>query len=162
MKYLSVLAFFNLILITTALKAAPVEVNVKMSPAGSFMIKSDKIDGTVTVSGSTVKATNINIPAQSLKTGIQLRDKHMLERLEADKFPMITLLLGEGANGLGTGTIKIKGIEKPIAGTYNVTNNLISAQFKLKLSDFAIEKIRYLAVGVKDEVEVTVQIPATK
>ncbi|MEY4616852.1 MAG: hypothetical protein RJB66_1812 [Pseudomonadota bacterium] len=145
-----------------SLDAAPVEISVKLSPAGSFVIKGESVEGSASVQGNTVKATSISIPTQSLKTGINLRDKHMLERLESDKYPTVTLLTGEGSAGQGKGTIKIKNIEKPISGTYSIEKDHISAQFKLNLSDFAIEKIRYLSVGVKDEVEVTVLVPIQK
>lgn len=162
MKPIKNLLLILSVFISASIQAAPVEVTVRMSPAGSFVIKGDKVDGAVTVTGAAVKATTITIPTQSLKTGIDLRDKHALERLEADKYPNITLVTGEGTNGEGTGTIKIKNIEKPISGTYTIEKDQLSAQFKLKLSDFAIEKIRYLSVGVKDEVEVKVQVPIQK
>ena len=86
----------------------------------------------------------------------------MRERLEGDKHPMISLQSGDGSGNQGKGLIKIKGIEKPIEGTYQVSGDSVTAEFKLSLKDFAIEKIRYLGVGVKDEVMVKVQVPLKK
>jgi polyisoprenoid-binding protein YceI len=142
--------------------AESVEVTVKLSPVGSYVAKTNSIEGNVVVEGGKVKASNIKVAAKTLKTGIELRDKHTLERIEADKHPEIVLVTGEGADGKGKGTIKIKGIEKPISGTYKVDGNTLKAQFKISLKEFGIEKVRYLGVGVKDEVEIKVQVPVKK
>ncbi len=151
-----------LILSIQAANAEPVEVTVKLSPVGSYVAKTSSVEGNVTVEGGKVKATMIKVLTKSLKTGIELRDKHTIERLQADKFPEITLVSGEGELGKGKGVIKIKGIEKKIVGNYKVEGGKVKADFKLSLKDFGIEKVRYLGVGVKDEVEVKVQLPVKK
>lgn len=143
-------------------RAEPVEVTVKLSPVGSYVAKTSSVDGSATLVGEKVKATNIKVLVKTLKTGIELRDKHTIERLQADKFPEIILVSGEGENGKGKGIIKIKGIEKTVEGTYSVEGSDVKATFKLSLKDFGIEKIKYLGIGVKDEVEVKVQIPIKK
>lgn len=68
-------------------------------------------------------------------------------------------MTGEGGAGKGKGVISIKGISKEISGTYKIEGQTLKANFKLSLQDFKIEKIKYLGVGVKDEVEVKVEVP---
>ncbi|MEN0059946.1 MAG: YceI family protein, partial [Bdellovibrio sp.] len=58
--------------------------------------------------------------------------------------------------------IRIKGIEKEIEGTYSIEKDVLNAQFKLKLADFKITGIKYMGVGVKDEVTVSVTVPIKK
>ena len=89
-----------------------------------------------------------------------LRDKHTQEHLQTDKFPEAILVKGEGENGKGTGTIRIHGIEKSVEGTYKVAGNTITATFPIKLSDFGIDKIKYMGVGVKDDAVINVTVPA--
>ena len=162
MNFLNLVAVIIFCLSAQIVSAESIEVTVKLSPVGSFVAKTDKVEGGVVVEGGKVKASSIKVLVNTLKTGIELRDKHTQERLEAEKFPEITLLTGEGTGGKGTGTIKIKGIEKPISGEYKVEGTKVTAQFKLSLKGFGIEKIGYLGVGVKDEVEVKVQLPIKK
>ena len=38
---------------------------------------------------------------------------------------------------------------------------MVKAQFKLSIKQFGIENVKYLGVGVKDEVEIKVQLPIT-
>lgn len=136
-----------------------VEVFVKLSPVGSYIAKTTQVQGTVKMIGNKLQATDIRVQAKSLKTGIALRDKHTQERLQSDKFPEIILVKGEGDGGKGAGIIKLKGIEKPITGSYKVEGKMIKVQFKLSIKQFGIENVKYLGVGVKDEVEIKVQLP---
>jgi len=136
-----------------------VEVTVRLSPVGSYVARTSDVQGTIKVNGGKVNATEIKVQTKSLKTGITLRDKHTQERLQADKFPEIILLTGEGISGMGKGIIKIKGIEKPIEGSYKIEGKSIVAEFKLSIKQFGIENVKYLGVGVKDEVDIKVQLP---
>lgn len=142
-------------------QSSSVEVHVKLFPVGSYVAKTSQVQGRVTLSGGKVQASNIRVQAKTLKTGLALRDKHTQERLQTDQFPEIILVKGQGSGGKGTGTINLKGIEKPIVGTYKIEGRMIKAQFKLSIKQFGIENVKYLGVGVKDEVEITVQLPVT-
>lgn len=154
-----VLLMLGVLILAQPAMATEVVVDVNLSPAGSFKAKTDKIKGVVKKTADGFVADQILVSSKSLKTGIELRDKHTLERLQADKFPVISLVKAEGKNGKGSGVIKIMGIEKNIQGTYSVKGKDIIAVFPLKLSDFKITGIRYMGVGVKDEVKVTVTLP---
>lgn len=162
MKLNKIALFFISTLTTLSAMAEPVEVTVRLSPAGSFVMKSPTVKGTVVVDGNKVKATDIRVPTKSLKTGIALRDKHTWERLKAEKFPEIILTSANGEASKGEGKLTVGGIEKPVKGTYEVVKGVLHGKFKLSLKDFEIEKINYLGVGVKDEVEVKVEVPIRK
>lgn len=135
--------------------------HVNLSPAGKFEARTSTVNGKAQLNGSTVSAKNIKVPLETLKTGIDLRDKHMKEKyLEIAKFPEAELIEATGQNGTAKGKLKLHGVEKEIAGAYQIIDNKeLRATFPLKLSDYNISGIRYLGVGVKDDVDVTVTLP---
>ncbi len=137
---------------------AGVQVDFKLTP-GSFSAKTAKVKGFATVNGDTVSAENVEVDIKSLKTGMELRDKHMKERLEVDTHPTAKLIKAVGKNGKGKGTIVVKGIQKEVTGTYKLDGKKLTAEFKISLEDFKIEKVRYMGIGVKDEALVTVTLP---
>lgn len=134
-------------------------VDVKLSPAGSFKAETSKIQGSAKKTADGVLAENIMVDLKSLKTGIDLRDKHLKERLLVDKFPVAKLIKAEGKDGKGTATVLIKGVKKDVTGTYKISGKNLEAQFKLSLSELDIKDVRYMGVGAKDEVTITVNVP---
>jgi polyisoprenoid-binding protein YceI len=135
---------------------------VKLVPGGSFVGRTTKFTGFSKITGNKITAENIKFDLSELHTGMELRDKHTKKYLEVEHFPEAILVKATGENGKGTGLIKIKGIEKPIEGTYSVSGTEMIAEFILKLSDFKITGIRYMGVGVGDEVRLTVKVPVKK
>ncbi len=146
----------------SALSLAQVEATFKLSPAGSFKAETSQVKGAAKMVGNKVVAQNIIVNLKSLKTGVGLRDDHLLKRLEVNKYPTAVLLVAEGENGKGKGKVKIRGVEKPIAGDYKVSGDKLTANFKLNLPDYKIEGVKYMAMGVKDEINVTVTVPIQK
>ena len=134
-------------------------VDITLKPAGSFKVKSTDIRGTATKKGDSVEAKNIIVGLKNLETGIALRNEHTKKHLETDKYPDAILVSAKGQGGKGEGVIKIKGIEQKISGTYKIDGGKLVAQFPLKLSDFKIEGIKYMGVGVADDVTLTVTVP---
>jgi polyisoprenoid-binding protein YceI len=158
--FVSVLSlFFFLISHQAFAEDSSVEVTVRLSPVGSYIARTSQVQGLVKVNGDKVIASNVIVQAKTLKTGITLRDKHTQDRLKVDQFPEIMLVSGEGASGKGKGIIKLMGIEKSIEGTYKIEGKKMMAQFKLSIKQFGIENVKYLGVGVKEEVEIKVQLP---
>lgn len=144
--------------LTTYAQNAGVQVDFKLTP-GSFSAKTTKVKGFAQMNGDAVVAENIEVDINSLKTGMELRDKHMKERLEPEKFPVAKLLKAQGRDGKGKGIVEIKGIKKEISGTYKVSGKKLVAQFPLSLQDFKIENVRYMGIGVKDEAVVNITLP---
>lgn len=140
--------------------ASEAAFDVKLNPAGDFKGRTSEVDGVAIVNGTKVTAENIKVKLKNVKTGVALRDSHTLKHLEAEKFPEVILIKGEGENGKGKGLIEIKGIKKEIAGTYKVQGSEVLAEFPLKLSDFNITGIKYMGIGVEDQIHVHVTVPA--
>jgi polyisoprenoid-binding protein YceI len=137
--------------------------DVALSPAGSFVAKTDEVAGEAIQEGDTVKAENIVVKLDSLKTGIPLRDKHAKDKyLETKKFPDAVLTKAIGKGGKGKGRLKIRNIEKDVEGTYKVDGGNLTANFPIKLSDYGITGIKYMGVGVDDQVKLTVTVPVKK
>lgn len=154
---------FNLLFLFSVItQAQPVEVEVKVSPVGSFTAHTSEIEGVVTQNNNKYIADLVKVKTSTLKTGIELRDEHLIEKLQAAQFPEIILVHAEGEDGKGIGTLKIKGIEKKIEGSYVVKHEKLIAEFKISLKDFKIDKIKYLGVGVKDELNIKVELPIKK
>ena len=134
-------------------------VDVTLNPMGDFKAKTTAVKGQAVKKGDEFTATNIVVNLKSLKTGVDVRDKHTQKHLQTDKFPDAVLLSASGKGGKGKGRIKIKGIEKDIEGTYKVEGNLLKAKFNLNIADFGIKDINYMGVGVEDTVTLNVSVP---
>lgn len=152
----------SLILISQLAFAQQATVDVALRPAGSFKGKTSDVKGTVTQKGTAFEAQNIVVDLRNLKTGIELRDEHTKKHLQVDKHPEAVLVSAKGEGGNGEGVIRIKGIEKKISGSYKIEGTKLIAEFPLKLSEFEITGIKYMGVGVDDEVKVTVEVPVKK
>ena len=144
---------------SSAVLAASAAVDIKLTPAGGFTGRSEEVKGAVKKVGNKFVGDNIVVNLKALKTGMGLRDKHTQDHLETAKFPEAILVHAEGENGKGKGTVKIRGIEKPVEGTYKVTGKDLTATFPIKLSDFGISGIRYMGIGVKDAATINVIVP---
>jgi hypothetical protein len=91
---------------------------------------------------------------------MSLRDRHLHEKLEAEKYGFITVAEVSAAGGKGTAKITVRTITKNISFTYKDAGaGKATATFKMKLTDFNLTGINYKGVGVEDEVEVTATIP---
>jgi polyisoprenoid-binding protein YceI len=156
----SIILFGLLVSFSTFAQTAVVEVS--LSPAGSFNLKSSEVKGAATVANGVYTASNVKVGLGNIQTGIALRDTHAKKRLEVEKFPDAELISATGKDGKGTGQIKIKGITQKIAGTYKIDNSHLVATFPLKLSDFKITDVRYMGVGADDTVNVTITLPVNK
>lgn len=139
--------------------AQQVTVDVTLNPMGDFKAKTSDVKGVATVKGDEISAQNIVVNMKSLKTGVELRDKHTQKHLETTKFPEAVLISATGKGGKGKGKIKIRGIEKDIEGTYKIEGKVLKADFKLNIADFEMKDINYMGVGVEDVVVLHVAIP---
>jgi hypothetical protein len=156
--------FILTLLVSLSAAAASVKVYVSLSPAGDFVAETESVVGNAVVGDNgAVEATNIRVPVKSLKSGINLRDQHMINKyLEADKYPDVILKIAKGAGGKGEAVLVIKGKEGKVNGTYGTSATSLKAEFSLKLPDFGITDISYKGIGVEDEVKVVAIVPLVK
>jgi len=111
-------------------------------------------------------------PLAPLKTGIDLRDKHMKEKyLEVPKFPNAELRIersaltfptaGQKAEHSASCELKLHGKAKRESVKYTAAHDgsgyVITATMHINMKDYGIEVPSYLGVTVKPEVEITVQ-----
>ena len=138
------------------------KANVELSPAGSFVIKSNKIKGKLYKKGNSFIAKEMKIAVKSLKTGIDLRDEHLHKKLGgANAF--LTLIALKGSDGKGSALFEVAGKKQKTEVSYTELSDKW-VEFKLKLSNkkFGLTGIRYMGVGVEDEVNVSVVLPFSK
>lgn len=139
--------------------AAGVEIDVKLSPAGSYKAKTEKVKGVAYKTADGIEASGVTVDLNSLKTGIELRDKHTKERLMSNKYPQAKLIKASGKDGKGTATLEIKGKKIEVTGSYKIVGNELQAQFPVQLPALEINDVKYMGVGVKDEVVVNINLP---
>ena len=116
-------------------------------------------------SGSTLKVT---VPAASLRTGIDLRDRHLREKyLQAAQYPNIQLeaqrsaLKQPPAGGSVTaeadGTLSMHGKSKTVRFKYTAQHEggriKVEGALRIDIRDFGIEVPSYLGLKVKPEVD---------
>lgn len=144
----------------TSANASSFTADVKLSPAGSYKAQTGKVEGQAykTADGG-VAADNVKIDLRTITTGVSLRDKHTKEHLDVAKYPEAKLVKASGKGGKGTATIDIRGKKVEVAGTYKVNGDKLIAEFPMNLPDIDIKDVRYMGVGVKDLVNVTIELP---
>jgi polyisoprenoid-binding protein YceI len=148
-----------ILILSFGVGAQEASVSVKLKPAGSFVGKSSEVKGSVVQKGDEVEASNIVVTLTNITTGIKLRDEHTRKHLEVEKFPEAVLVSAKGKGGKGDGIIRIRGIEKPVSGTYKVEGGKLLAEFPIKFSDFGITGIKYMGIGVDDNGRINVTVP---
>lgn len=127
--------------------------------AGKYETSGDKANG------------QFHLRLDDLKTGIDLRDKHMKEKyLETAHYPNAELnfkdiqLKDFKKEGSAPARLKLHGVEKPIQANLTLTPNGAaykgSARFEIKLSDYQITIPSYAGIKVADTVEVQVDFDA--
>lgn len=98
----------------------------------------------------------------SFKSGDTNRDVHMLEVTQATKSPYVTVRLTDISDKnlkkvsadveLNSITHKIPDIDLEVVKDKNLTE--VSGKFKIKLSDFKVERPKLLGIAVDDDVEI--------
>lgn len=147
------------IAISQAYASGKLTVSVGLSPAGSFEITSSKVKGKAVKAGGGYVAKKISVKTNSLVTGLELRDRHLHDKLEVSKFKKITILDGKAKGGKGVATIEVKNIKKKVGFSYKESGGNLVVSFSLSLKDFNFSGINYAGVGVKDKVDVKAIIP---
>lgn len=142
-------------LISFSLYAKGVTVYVGLSPAGSFEAKAKSVKGKAKIKGDKVIAENLTVSVKKLKTGLDLRDDHLHEKLQAKKFKKIKMVKAVGQGGKGTAIFDIRGVKGKVPFTYKkIDSKYMKATFNMSLKKFKFEGISYMGVGVKDKIKI--------
>ena len=114
------------------------------------------------------------VPIAPIETGIGLRDRHLREVLEAEKFPAAILRVSrsgltfpkerEPTEGIAKGELTLHGQSRPVEVRYRgelgkggVTRGVVGSMH-LDMRDFEIKSPSYLGVAVSPDVEVKVEL----
>ncbi len=143
----------------TYANAGKMEFIGRLSPAGSFKATNDEVTGQVTKVGDVVKADKVEVNMKAFKSGMDMRDQHIRDHLKAEQFPTGSLVLAEGKDGEGKAKVKLLGVEQEVKGTYKISGDTLTAEFKIVVSKLGITGVKYLGVGLKDEIEVKMELP---
>jgi hypothetical protein len=162
LKTWMIVGAWALVCLNANAEESPVKVQIHLSPAGGFVAQTSDIKGFVTVNGAGYTGRNILVNLKHLKTGIELRDKHTQKHLETDKYPDAVLMVAQGKGGKGKAKLRIHGKEIVVSGTYEVKGPKLLVKFPVHLADVNITGIKYMGVGVKDDVEIEILVPISK
>ncbi len=162
------------------LTSGEVRVRCRLTVGGSFDAVTSAISGALRLedAGGPAVPGAVRVRLDSLDTGIGLRNTHLRETyLEIDRgegFREAVLTAVEfaepflpGARNHETGfrgLLSLHGMERPIEGDVRLGRRdgrvRVEAGFPLSLAEFAIPPPRYLGVGVRDEIRITVTFEA--
>lgn len=111
----------------------------------------------------------VSVPLKSLATGIELRDRHMREDLQVDKFPLVALSVrkslikvpaaGGEVSGEAPGELTLHGQTRPVTIRYRAVQKDgtdVSGSVRINLKEFGVEVRTYLGISVKPDVDVDV------
>lgn len=167
---------------TWRITAGDVRVRCRLTVGGSFNATTSNISGFIATppTGETLSAVAVAVELSALDTGINLRNQHLRNRYLAVtrgpgyrqaqlsalqlETPLPQVLTTHHTGFVGT--LLFHGIEHGITGTAEIRRMdrrlQVEAKFEVSLNDFDIPPPRYLGVGVRDAVAITVNFIATR
>lgn len=159
-----------------------VEVRCRLTVGGSFNIVTSAISGTL--QPSTPDGANytgeLRVDLTALDSGIDLRNSHLRDTyLEVQRGPEFQSAVLSGIrldDPLPASTsrhetefsamLALHGVQRPVSGEADLRPRhgrmQVEATFDISLDDFDIPPPRYLGVGVRDTVEITVMFDAAR
>ena len=157
-----------------------VRVRCRLTVGGSFDAVTSQISGALRLenAGAAGVVGKVRVRLDSLDTGMELRNAHLRETyLEVDRgeeFREAVLTAVElaepfpsGVRGHETGfegLLSLHGAERRVEGEARLVRReghlRVDAEFALSLAEFAIPPPRYLGVGVRDELRISITIEA--
>lgn len=124
----------------------------------------DGFEGTLVDTDGKVNGT-LTFELEKLKTGISLRDDHMKNKyLQVKQFPKAELTVVDldatKTKGQFKGQLQLHGETRPVTGSYKLKGKnpvkSLTAEMKVKLSDFKIPIPSYQGITVAEEVTINI------
>ena len=157
-----------------------VRIRCRLTIGGSFDVTTSAIFGTFgrSDSAATAHSGEFAVDLSTLDTGIELRNGHLrTQYLEIERGAdyrravlsgiQLDAPMPEGADTYKTGfagTLLLHGVTRTLAGEAELSRIAggihVEATFAVSLDEFEIPPPRYLGVGVRDEVDVTIDFDA--
>lgn len=146
-------------------KGGDASVKFHATATGGMKIDGTTPDLTVKDDGKVVR---ISVPLEHLTTGMSLRDKHMKEALQVDKFPNASFAVlrtdltfpdkGKSVTAEVPGTLNVHGVGKSSKIKYTATFDgdkyTITTSFKVDMGKHDIERPKYAGLTVNNDVDV--------
>lgn len=119
----------------------------------------------------------IIVPLENMKTGIDLRDRHMREKyLEVQKYPNAVLEVpwaeiklpaeGQSTTAKGKGKMTLHGKTQEVPFTYTIHRKgneyQVTGNTPLNIKSFGIDIPNYMGITVKPDIETVVSFTATR
>src|SRR5262245_3454296 len=159
---------------TLKVTSGDVTVVCPLTVGGSFEAKTKAVSGQVGPAPQQAGPVggSIQVKLDTLQTGIEMRDNHMRQNyLEVGKgseyaVAVLDQIHVDKVEGKATfrGKLTLHGQPRDVVGTAVVQKKdaglHVEAQFPVKVSEFQIPKPTYLGVGVRDEIQVKVNLSA--
>lgn len=162
--------------------AGNVEVRCRMTVGGSFNIVTTALSGALQLSdpAGADYAGELRVDLTTLDSGLDLRNSHLRDTyLEVERGPefqstVLSDLVLDDPLPAGAGrhetrfsaTLALHGVQRPVEGEADLRRRdgqvAVEATFAISLEAFDIPPPRYLGVGVRDTVEVTVTFDAAR
>ena len=162
------------------LTSGEVRVRCRLTVGGSFDAVTSRISGALRLEegGAAGLPGAVRVRLDSLDTGIGLRNRHLRETyLQVDRgegFREAVLIGVELADPFPSGArdhetgfaglLSLRGMERRVEGAARLVRGAgrvrVEAEFPLSLAEYGIPPPRYLGVGVRDEVRITVTFQA--
>ena len=157
-----------------------VQVRCRMTVGGSFNAVTSSLSGTLQPGSPDGEdyAGELRVDLRALDTGIGLRDSHLRDNyLEVARGPefqqavLSSIVLDDALPDGGgrhetafSGMLALHGMQRPVEGDVELRRRdgrmQVEATFSVSLEAFDIPPPRYLGVGVRDTVEITVSFDA--
>lgn len=127
----------------------------------------------VVTSARDAEALTFEVPIAPIDTGIALRNRHLRELLEADRFPAAILRIprsgltlpapGQATHAAVRGELTLRGRARPVEVQYRAegTDGLgvrVEGSLQVDLGDFDIAAPSYLGMSVSPQVQVDVEL----
>ena len=162
--------------------AGEVRVRCRMTVGGSFDAVTSSLSGTLRreAPGAGAYGGELRVDLATMDTGIELRNGHLRDSyLELDRGPdflhavLSGIALDEPPPGRPgrqetrfSGALSLHGVQRPIEGEAELRRRngrmQVEARFSLSLDEFDIPPPRYLGIGVRDVVRITVRFDAAR
>ncbi len=159
--------------------AGDVRVRCRLTVGGSFDAVTSSLSGALRPSANdTAFSGELRVELGTLDTGIALRNGHLRgDYLEVERGPdfreavLSGIVLDDPPPGGGgrretgfSGSLALHGVRRAIEGEAELRRRdgriQVEAVFRLSLEAFGIPPPRYLGIGVRDDVEITVRFEA--
>jgi len=149
-------------------RSGPAQVSFKASTNVALKVNGESDKLAVSSDGKVLRFT---VAVKDLSTGMDLRDKHMLETFEAEKFPEVTLAVsldtlkvpadGESGSGEGKGTLGLHGVTKDLPFKYTAACKAgacdVEATADINAADHGMNMPSHLGIKVKPGVAISVK-----